>query len=198
MPCTLLADGSTTLIVDKYSTYNCGLVLLCSVLLLADKFIARVLYANDFYQAWQYAPLLTISVVFSCLCGVFEGIFAAAKETKILASTTIIGAAINIAMNLVLVRYYGPLGAAFSTMVSYGLVWFARLKRASSIVKLNIHLRRDLVSYVILPLQSLCLILVKDSMVMYALETLLLLLTVYLYAKDLKTLVAGLVSKFKS
>lgn len=181
-----------------YSIYNCGLVLLCSVLLVGDKFIARVLYANDFYQAWQYAPLLTISVVFSCLCGVFEGIFAAAKETKILASTTVIGAAINIAMNLVLVRYYGPLGAAFSTMVSYGLVWFARLKRASSIVNLNIHLRRDLVSYAILLLQSMLLILVTDSMVMYALESLLLLLTVFLYAKDLKTLVAGLVSKFKS
>ena len=65
-----------------YSTYNCALVLLCSLLIVGDKFIAGLLYANDFYQAWQYAPLLTVSVVFSCLCGVFEGIFAAAKETK--------------------------------------------------------------------------------------------------------------------
>lgn len=181
-----------------YSIYNCGLVLLCSLLLVGDKIIARILYANDFYQAWQYAPLLTISVIFSCLCGVFEGIFAAAKETKILASTTIIGAAINIAMNLVLVRHYGPLGAAFSTMVSYGLVWFARLRKASSIVNLNIHLSRDLLSYSILLLQSLLLILVKDSMLMYALESLLLLLTVLLYAKDLKVLAAGLLGKIRS
>lgn len=181
-----------------YSIYNCGLVLLCSLLLVGDKIIACILYANDFYQAWQYAPLLTISVVFSCLCGVFEGIFAAAKETKILASTTIIGAAINIAMNLVLVRYYGPLGAAFSTMVSYGLVWFARLKKASSIVNLNIHLSRDLASYSILLLQSLLLILIKDSVLLYALESLLLLLTALLYAGDLKVLTAGLLSKIRS
>lgn len=188
-------DSSGEFYSKIYSIYNCGLVLLCSLLLVGDKIIARILYANDFYQAWQYAPLLTISVVFSCLCGVFEGIFAAAKETKILASTTIIGAAINIAMNLVLVRYYGPLGAAFSTMVSYGLVWFARLKKASSIVNLKIHLSRDLASYSILLLQSLLLILIKDSALLYALESLLLLLTVLLYARDLKVLTAGLLGK---
>lgn len=181
-----------------YSIYNCGLVLLCSLLLVGDKFIARILYANDFYRAWQYAPLLTISVVFSCLCGVFEGIFAAAKETKILASTTIVGAVINIAMNLILVRYYGPLGAAFSTMVSYGLVWFARLRKASSIVPLNIHLSRDLASYAILLLQSFFLILITDQMYMYAVEALLLLLIVLLYVKDLKVLGSGLLSKIKS
>lgn len=181
-----------------YSIYNCGLVLLCSLLLVGDKFVARILYANDFYQAWQYAPLLTISVVFSCLCGVFEGIFAAAKETKILASTTIVGAVINIAMNLVLVRYYGPLGAAFSTMVSYGLVWFARLRKASSIVRLNIHLSRDLASYAILLLQSFFLILITDPVYMYAVEVLLLLLIVLLYVKDLKVLASGLLSKIKS
>ena len=145
-------------------------------MLVGDKFIARILYANDFYQAWQYAPLLTISVVFSCLCGVFEGIFAAAKETKILASTTIVGAVINIAMNLILVRYYGP----------------------SSIVRLNIHLNRDLASYAILLLQSLLLILVKNPLAMYAIETLLLLLIVLLYLKDLKVLATGLLSKIKS
>lgn len=181
-----------------YSIYNCGLVLLCSLLLVGDKVVALILYANDFYQAWQYAPLLTISVVFSCLCGVFEGIFAAAKETKILASTTIVGAVINIAMNLILVRYYGPLGAAFSTMVSYGLVWFARLRKASSIVRLNIHLSRDLASYAILLLQSFLLILITDPVYMYAIEVLLLILIVLLYVKDLKVLVSGLLSKIKS
>ena len=128
----------------------------------------------------------------------FEGIFAAAKETKILASTTIIGAVINIVMNLILVRYYGPLGAAFSTMVSYGLVWFARLKKASSIVHLKIHLSRDLASYAILLLQSLLLILVNDPTAMYAFEAMLLLLIVLLYVKDLKVLASGLLSKIKS
>lgn len=180
-----------------YSIYNCGLVLLCSLLLVGDKLVAHVLYANDFYQAWQYAPLLTISVVFSCLCGVFEGIFAAAKETKILASTTIVGAVINVAMNLVLVWYYGPLGAAFSTMVSYGLVWFVRLKRASNIVKLSIKLKRDLLSYLVLLAQSLLLLVVQDAPLLYLMESLLLILILILYTRDLKLLVNGLMKKLK-
>lgn len=181
-----------------YSIYNCGLVLLCSFLLVGDKVIARILYANDFYQAWQYAPLLTISVVFSCLCGVFEGIFAAAKETRILASTTLVGAAINIIMNLVLVRNYGPLGAAFSTMVSYGLVWFSRLKKASHIVNLSIKLKRDLLSYLVLLVQSLLLLLIQDVTLLYLMETLLLIMILFLYLKDLKLLISGLFKKLKS
>lgn len=108
------------------------------------------------------------------------------------------GAVINIAMNLILVRYYGPFGAAFSTMISYGLVWFARLGKASSIVHLNIHLSRDLASYAILLLQSFLLILITDPVYMYAIEVLLLLLIVLLYVKDLKVLASGLLSKIKS
>ena len=178
-----------------YSIYNCGLVLLCSFLLVGDKLVARILYANDFYQAWQYAPLLTISVVFSCLCGVFEGIFAAAKETKILATTTIVGAIINIAMNLVLVNCFGPMGAAFSTMVSYGLVWFARLRKASSIVDLSINLNRDLVSYCILFVQALILLSIGNFLILYVSEFLLFLLIFILYLGDLKLLVKGLIRK---
>ena len=178
-----------------YSIYNCGLVLLCSILLVGDKLIARILYANDFYQAWQYAPLLTISVVFSCLCGVFEGIFAAAKETKILATTTIVGAIINIAMNLVLVNAFGPMGAAFSTMVSYGLVWFARLRKASSIVDLSINLKRDLFSYFILFIQALILLSIGNFLMLYVSEFLLFLLILIVYLGDLKLLVKGLIRK---
>lgn len=181
-----------------YSIYNCGLVLLCSLLLVGDRIVAHVLYAKDFYQAWQFAPLLTISVVFSCLCGVFEGIFAAAKETKILASTTIVGAVINIAMNLVLVHSCGPLGAAFSTMVSYGFVWFIRLKKASGIVALSIKLTRDLLSYLVLFIQSLLLIVVYDSLMLYLMEIMLFALILILYAGDLKLLISGLAGRFKA
>lgn len=180
-----------------YSFYNCGLVLLCSALLLGDKIIANVLYANDFYHAWQYAPMLTISVVFSCLCGVFEGIFAAAKETRILASTTIVGAGFNIFLNLVLVGRFGPLGAAFSTMVSYGLVWFVRLSRATSIVNLSINLKRDLFSYALLLLQSVLLIVVCDATALYVLELLICLLMILLYSSELKQIAMRLLGKLR-
>lgn len=168
-----------------YSTYNCALVLLCSLLIVGDKFIAGLLYANDFYQAWQYAPLLTVSVVFSCLCGVFEGIFAAAKETKILATSTVAGAVVNIVMNLCLIRVAGPIGAAFSTMVSYGLVWFVRLRRAGDLVRLTINLARDVASYALLICQSLLLFLAIDSQIILAIQLLVFLCQLLIYKKDL-------------
>lgn len=178
-----------------YSAYNFALVLLCSILIAGDKLIARVLYANDFYQAWQYAPLLTISVVFSCLCGVFEGIFAAAKETKILATSTVAGAVVNILMNLALVGVTGPIGAAFSTTVSYGLVWFVRLKRAGGIVSLSINLGRDIASYVLLFGQSLILFLSLGNLVVLAIQMLFFLCLLLMYRHDLYNVASLLLRK---
>ena len=175
-----------------YSIYNCGLVLICSLIIITDKFIAGLLYANDFFQAWVYAPLLTISVIFGCLSGVFEGIFAAAKETKILASSTVAGAVANILLSILLIQYLGPLGAAIATMVSYCLVWFVRLRRASKLVKLELNLPRDIISYFLLLIQVVILFSEFEFAVTYGLEAFLFSLIIVLYQRDVCRLIRPL------
>ena len=34
--------------------------------------IAKILFANDFYNAWKFAPFLMISVVFGGMCGLLD------------------------------------------------------------------------------------------------------------------------------
>lgn len=138
-----------------YKIYNCGVVIVCSSLILFDRIIAQILFAKDFYIAWEYAPFLMISVVFGSLSGMLGGIFSAAKQSKILARTTIIGASVNTILNISLVYVLGPLGAAIATMISYVLVWGSRLINVKKIVNLEIKYLRDIISYVLLVVQSL-------------------------------------------
>ena len=133
-----------------YSSYNTLMVLACSILIIFTKFIAKILYKNEFYLAWKYTPFLLISVVFGATSGIIGGIFAAEKNTKIISSTTMLGAIINTILNVILVMIFGPIGAAFSTMVAFFLVWIIRFIKMQKYIKLNIRTIRDMFSYLIL------------------------------------------------
>lgn len=141
-----------------YSLYNVCMVLLCSVLILADKFIAHILYAKDFYEAWRYVPFLLVSVVFGSLSGYLGGIFSAVKDSRSFASSTVAGAVLNIGLNFFLIRLWGALGAAVATMAIYVLVWAMRLYKAKKIMRLEVSLLRDCVSYVLLVFQCVAML----------------------------------------
>lgn len=179
-------------IVYKY--YNCGMVIICSLLIAGDKIIANILFSNDFFEAWRYAPFLIISVVFGALSEVFNGIFTAAKNSKIIARTTLCGASINTILNIVLVYIFGPIGAAIATLISYIVVWSIRLRVAKKLVSINIRLIRDISSYIILIVQSIILFF-NIEIVVYILQLILFFALLLLYIQDIKAVIMQLTKK---
>ena len=141
-----------------YSLYNVCMVLLCSVLILSDRLVARILYSNDFFEAWRYVPFLLVSVVFGSLSGYLGGIFAAVKGSKSFATSTVAGAVLNIVLNIVLIHFIGTLGAAVATMASYILVWALRLYRAEKIMRLKVSLVHDCIAYMLLIFQCMAML----------------------------------------
>lgn len=137
-----------------YKIYNLAMILTCSILIIFDKLIAKILFAKDFYIAWKYAPFLMVSVVFGALSGLLGGIFNAAKESKILSKTTVIGCIINILFNVILVYKIGIVGAAISTLIAYIIVWLLRVIQINKIKNININLRKDIFSYLIIISQA--------------------------------------------
>lgn len=153
---------------NTYATYNCVLTLVCSAIIVADKVLARFLYANDFYAAWQYVPWLTIAIIFGALSNYVGGFFTAVKDSRGFAQSSVAGAVTNVALNLVLVPLVGPMGAAVSTALCYVEVWVLRLWRSRRYIRLRIDLKRDIAAYALLCAQSVALIGLADQTVMYA------------------------------
>ena len=78
-----------------YVLYSCISVTGCSVIMICNVFIARILYAKDFFAAWEYVPFLLLGAVFHGLT-LFEGcLYSAAKKTKEVFYTTLAGAFIK-------------------------------------------------------------------------------------------------------
>ena len=167
-----------------YNLYNLCMVVTCSILILFDKVIAYLLFGNEFYLAWKYAPFLMISVVFGAMVQLLGGIFSATKQSKEFGNTIMIGAIVNTILNIALVWVFGPLGAALATALSYMLIWGLRLFKIMNIMKLNINLKRDLIAYFILYVQSFILLLNK-SIFTIAILVVLFFLILVLFKKDI-------------
>ena len=82
-------------------------------------------------------------------------IFTAAKDTKTLSYSTIIGAVVNIICNVILISCIGAYGAAIATMLGYGTVFFVRQRMLKKYIILNASIKRNIIVYFMLGIQML-------------------------------------------
>lgn len=134
-------------IYNLYAFFN---VCMASVIMMVVRIVAGIAFQKDFFGAWQFALFLLIGQVFQTQGAFLGTVFMAAKQSSTIMQTTLIGAAINTALNFALIPRYGAQGAAIATMCGYFIVWLIRLKKSREIMILDINLRRDGLAYVML------------------------------------------------
>ena len=103
------------------------LVVLCSGLILLNIPLAHLLFAKDFFRAWEYSSVLLISLVFNALSGFLGSVFTAVKNSKIFAISTVTAAIINLTLNSLMIPTMGAQGAAIATAISFFVIWIIRV-----------------------------------------------------------------------
>ena len=78
----------------------------------------KLLVNISFHDGYIYSFILILAVYCSNISGFYGGIFTAYKETRIMGTSTIIAAILNLAINFSLVYFIGLYAAAISTLVS--------------------------------------------------------------------------------
>lgn len=145
-------DAFYSNIFQSYQTVvflaGCGLLWLIRPL-------TRLMYAEAYFESWQIAPFLVISVVFSCFSSFYASFYMATKKNMMAMVTTLAGAVMNISLNLWLIPIYGVQGAAFATASSYLTVFFIRAIDTRRLVKLKMDLPRFLLNTLLLVAQGL-------------------------------------------
>lgn len=146
-------DDKDGFFTNTYKMYNTALVLVCSVLILINIPLARILFSNDFFEAWQFSSTLLISMIFSAMASFLGCIFSAVKKNKVFAVSTVAAAATNIVLNVVMIPVFGALGAAIATAVSFFVMWFIRWICARKYIRMKVNLFLEFVVYILLTLQ---------------------------------------------
>lgn len=92
---------------------------------------------QGFQEAYLYIPILVFSVYFSNMASFYGGIFSAYKNTKIIGTTTLVAAIINLVINICLIKIIGIYAAAFSTLISSVFLYIYRKNKMKELVKLR-------------------------------------------------------------
>lgn len=90
-------------------------------------FVYPILINNKFWGGYNIVPILIIASLFNVVVGLISVIYVAKKNTKAIASTSIVSAVINIIVHLGLIKFIGLYAAAISTFVSFFIMSIYRL-----------------------------------------------------------------------
>ena len=168
---------------DTFTFMNMAMVFVCSGLILFTKLIAKFLFANEFYSAWEFVPFLVVASVLNAAAGYLGPILAAQNNSKSMAKSAIYGAVVNIILSVAFVYLIGIQGAAIATMIASFVIYFVRHKELGFILKNKSH-KCNIISWILIILQSVVAIYTK----WYIVQIAIIIVMVIVYNKQVKNL----------
>lgn len=140
---------------NVYMAYSAMSVLACSLLMIGNVFLVRILYSDDFFESWRYVPILLTGTVFSGLLRFLGCFYLAVKKTKTAALTNVFGTLMNIGFSLVLIPVLGAYGASIAALLGYISLWLIRMRSLRSIITMQVNWKREGICYLLLLLQCI-------------------------------------------
>ncbi len=117
-----------------------------SVLVAGAKIFTDILLADSYYASWQYVPVLVAATVFSTLVSFLGSVYFLEKKSTLSMLTAMMGAAINVILNFVMIPDHGAMGAAVATLVSYLAVFVIRAYDTRHYLRFSLHIPRVVIN----------------------------------------------------
>lgn len=146
--------GKSEFFTKVFKVYSGALIAVGAVLIAGSRIITDIYLGADYYESWQYVPILVIATTFSCIVNFYASVYMAEKKSMLSLITAGAGAVTNVVLNLVLIPIYGPYGAAFATAVSFVVVFILRIVNTKKFVNIKIHWLTFLPSVLLLAASS--------------------------------------------
>lgn len=114
----------------------------------------KILIHGDYDSAYVHIPILYIAAFFDCIKTYIGGIYVAKMKTKSVATTTIIAAVINLAIDLLLILKIGIFAASISTLISCAFLAFYRMYDVQKIQRIDFNVAKVLILVAVLATMS--------------------------------------------
>lgn len=102
----------------------------------------RIFIRGDYVEGFLYVPLLMFAMYFDCIAKFYSGLFTAKKHTKVMASSTLLAASVNVIVNIALVSWIGLYAAAGSTLIADFILVFVRRRYIRKDFEIHINRKR--------------------------------------------------------
>ena len=101
-----------------------------AILAVGAQIFSKILFAESYFSAWIYIPILSVATVFTALDTFLGSAYFTVKRTGMSFWTSFIGALLNVALNIILIPsdsvIGGAVGASIATLISYFAVFVIR------------------------------------------------------------------------
>jgi len=122
--------------------YFVGMFLCLFLSLFSKEMVILMARRDEFLRSWIIVPIIAFSYLQHGLGNFFNWGLAMAKKGYHISANVLISAVVNLGLNFVLVPYWGILGAAVATLVSY-IVWNSlKIYYSAKFYDLHFELRR--------------------------------------------------------
>lgn len=138
---------------NVFAVYTAIAFVAASGVILTAQISTRLLAAPEYFEAWRYVPVLTLATTFGCLGSFLASIYMVEQRSGATLATTILGAAANVVGNYFLIRLWGSMGAALSTLASYFLILAVRAVHTRSMLRIHWDLPRFVTCVLLLAVQ---------------------------------------------
>jgi O-antigen/teichoic acid export membrane protein len=133
----ITSKDSTNFFSNIFRVYMYLCCVSCGVIIISNRFICKLLLQSSFFEAWKYVPLLILAATFGCISTYYGTFYQALKNNKMLMVSTVVGACVNIVLNIIFIPIYEAFGAAIATVISYILVTIIRVIDVNKKVKIQ-------------------------------------------------------------
>jgi O-antigen/teichoic acid export membrane protein len=129
-----------------------------SVLIAGSELLTMILLADSYYSSWKYVPVLAIAMIFSAFSAFMGSVYFLQKRSVRSFVTASIGAATNLLLNFTLIPYFGAMGAAVATVVSYMVAFVIRAIDTAKYLKFNLCIPRLVINTLLIIAQTVLMI----------------------------------------
>ena len=130
-----------TFYTKTYQTYFRFMATTVICLTLLAKPVIAIFLGDAYIEAWKYSGILLTATLFHALALFWSAGFHGAKQTTSILSTSIIGAIINVILNILLIKFIGLYAVAISTLVAFLVTWIMRVRAAKKYFSISFNYR---------------------------------------------------------
>lgn len=124
-------------------------------LTLLTKPVLAIFIADNFYSSWKYIGILLLATLVSAFSQFWGAGYHGARKTNLIFVSSLVGAAINVLVNLLLIQYIGLYAVAISTFLAFLAMWLMRIYFAGAYFHIRINYRDMLILLPILAVAML-------------------------------------------
>lgn len=162
-----------------YRHYCMACYVIAGGVIFLSKPLATVLLANEFYEAWKYVPVLVLAAAAGSQEEYMGSLYLAEKRTNKYFISSLIGAGINVILNLILIPHFAIWGASVATLISYAVVYIYRARDIKSTMGISIQGKKNVFALIFILAETILYVITGTYRYIASLTCIICVLTVF-------------------